>query len=314
MKLTVLVAAAASLNGLAAATVKPKLDATSAAQLTSKASVKATPEDIASCVTFMNEVLEQPEVPERAVERAVDHCAISKREDDRNYVCVHFKEGLEDAFADVPPGQTVTSQSFCEITENYMLAIRGASRIPNIGSGPLINFKVAPTCEPAVQKHFEGAESIDSAKVPDLWYGLCMNQDCAHYLPSRTRWCEVQEIPTHSASVCDAARKFASDGVAAMSKPAMTPKDVCGLYEDFVREIGHDVEAYEHIVHCDTSSRVPTLGDKARALQSSRMLNNAGKHQLRDRKGSPIVKNAAAGLSGTAAITTAVLLAALSGV
>lgn len=313
MKFAVIAAAAASsLEGLSAASVQHYANALSDNGASGKvaADAKATPEDVASCAAWMSKVLESPEGPDLAIERAVDHCAISKREDDRNYVCLHFQEALKDAFASAPSA-ALTAQSFCEVSENWMLALRGATRIANIGHGPLINFKISKSCESTVKAHFSGQETIDSAKVPDLWYGLCMNQDCAHYLPSRTRWCQVQEIPTHSAAVCDAAMKFSSDGVKAMNKASMTPTEVCDLYGDFVAEIGYDVEAYEHVIHEDTAHRIPGLGDKKRALASSRLLNNAGKHHLRDNKGSPIVKNAAA---LPAALTGGATVAALAAV
>jgi len=316
MKFAAAVAAAAALQGVSAALVKTsEAGAGVAGKVHVDEAARATPEDIASCASFMRGVMESPEVPERAIERAMDECALSKREDDRNYVCLHFQEALKNAFASVPATQDLTPESFCEVSENYMLALRGASRVANVGSGPLINFKISKNCEPTVKSKFGGKDTMAASKVPDLWYGLCMNQDCAHYLPSRTRWCEVTEIPTHSASVCEAAMKFAKDGVAAMGKSSLTAKEACDLYGDFVTETGYDVEAYEHVVHGDTRSRVPNLRDKKRALASSRMVNNAGKHDLRDNAGSPVVKNAAshtlpgATLTAAAAATLAMALA-----
>jgi hypothetical protein len=265
----------------------------------------AAPKDVAACVKFMDRVLERPEVKQRAVERAVDHCAVSKKEDDRNYVCLGFKAALENAFRRHDPEEALTSKAFCEVTEAYMISLRGASRVGNMGNGPLIDFSVAPTCQSAVAENFGGRASVKGDEVPDLWYGVCMNQDCGHYLPSRTRWCEVQEHPAHSAEVCEALRKYAEDSATASTATAMDAKQVCDVYGSFVSEMGTDIEAYEHVVHDDTARRVPKLHGKARALQSSRLLNDAGGHDLRDGAGDPIVKSGAAKAVSAASLVAA---------
>lgn len=247
-----------------------------------------SPEDMAHCVKYAARFMDEPMRKALAIERATDHCAVDKKIDDRNYFCPHFKEGLTGAFLHESESKEFTAASFCEVSENHMLQLRGATRVPNMGSGPLMNFKLSASCEQTTLQALAPARKLPSSQVPDFWYALCMNQDCAHFLPSRTRWCDVDRQPTHSAIVCEGVRDFAKDEVAVDMSHDMEPKEICHMYAEFIEEIGIDVESFEHVVHSDQPDYVPVPSDPDRALGSSRQVNAAAKHDLRDNAGEPV--------------------------
>lgn len=247
-----------------------------------RAKSKVTPEDIEMCMEHATQFVQGSLYPTQLIEKAKDHCALSKQIGDKNYVCPHFEEGLEGAFSTQPADRKFTAEDFCWLSETYFIELRGAARVPNMGSGPLINFHIAETCVPAVTSAFAPDKVLSTEHVPDFWYAMCVNQDCAHFLPSRTRWCDVERDPTHSIVVCDSLRTFAKDEVSVLGSGDMTPKEVCDVYGEFVKEMGINVEAYEHVMHKDTRHRMPTPDDHLRALQSANMVNEANAHTLRD--------------------------------
>lgn len=253
-----------------------------------KAKSKVTPEDIEMCMEHASQFVKGKEYPGKLVEQAKDHCALSKQIGDKNYVCPHFQEGLEGAFSTQPADRKFSAEDFCWLSETYFIELRGAARVPNMGKGPLINFHIAESCIPAVTSAFAPDKALATEHVPDFWYAMCVNQDCAHFLPSRTRWCDVERDPTHSIVVCDALRTFAKDEVSVLGSGDMSPEEVCDVYGEFVKEMGINVEAYEHVMHKDTRHRMPTPDDHLRALQSANMVNEANAHALRDNAGSHV--------------------------
>lgn len=272
--------------------VMPVLACTTASVIKASQQVKATPEDIAMCLSVAGGFLDGPVTKERAIEKATDHCAVDKRIDDKNYVCPHFKEGLKISFEPYDSDQEFTAQDFCEVAEQGSLDIRGAARLPGIGEGPLIEFRLAKTCASMVEATMKPSKELESSKVPDFWYSMCLNQDCAHFLQSRTRWCSVSHPPTHSVNVCNAMRDFAKDEVSVLGSGKMNSEQLCDMYAEFVKEMGENVEAYEHVMHIASEKRVPVPGDPARALQSSQLVNDAASHHIRDNQGAQ-VKSAA---------------------
>jgi len=248
---------------------------------------KVTPQDISSCTSHVKKFLTGQSSVRASIEAAVDHCALEHRNDDENWICKHYGEGLENAFATEPESRMFTAEDFCYKSEAYMIDLRGATRVANVGSGPLMNFHISPSCEHKVAATFNnGSSTMDAQKAPELWYMMCMNQECAHLLPSKTRWCRTTHQPSHNVNVCDAARKFVQDGVNVIGlEEQMTATELCNVYADFVKEMGHDVQSYQRVVHSDTHGAVPVPDDAARALGSSQMVNNAGSHHLRDNSG-----------------------------
>jgi len=253
-----------------------------------KAKSKVTPEDISMCMEHATQFISGEMLPARLIEAAQDHCAMSKQIGDKNYVCPHFQEGLEGAFSTQPADRKFNAENFCWLAETYFIELRGAARVPNMGSGPLINFHIADSCNPAVTSAFSPDTALSTEHVPDFWYAMCVNQDCAHFLPSRTRWCDVERDPTHSIVVCDALRTFAKDETSVLGSGDMTPDEVCDVYGEFVKEMGINVEAYEHVMHKDTRHKMPIPDDHLRALQSANMVNEAQGHALRDGAGSQV--------------------------
>merc|ERR1719198_605521 len=152
----------------------------------------------------------------------------------------------------------------------------------------MTNFKLSETCDKAVSGAIAPEEEVSATSVPDFWYAMCFNQDCAHFLPSRTRWCNINKTPSHSAKVCQGLRAFALDESKVKKGQLMTANEICEVYQDFVTETGIDIEAYESVMQGDSAKRVPVPSDTVRALLSSQLVNQAGTHFLRDHEGSPV--------------------------
>lgn len=163
---------------------------------TMRARAKVTPDDIEMCMEHASKFVEGSMIPSKIINAATDHCALSKQIGDKNYVCPHFQEGLEGAFSTQPADRKFDAEGFCWLAETHFIELRGAARVPNMGSGPLINFHIASSCTPAVVSAFAPDKTLSTDHVPDFWYAMCVNQDCAHFLPSRTRWCDVDRDPT----------------------------------------------------------------------------------------------------------------------
>lgn len=286
MKLLVLVLApsaglAASWSALLAKSAGSKLSAIS--------------ENVEFCAKHAKKFINKPMTKGRAIEYAVDHCALDKKVDDKNFVCPHYKEVLVNAFARESTQRELNPETFCEVAEAYIYALQmGAHNIPNMGVGEGTNFTVTEECESIVLKSLKPQSALPSKNAPDFWYALCMNQDCAHFLPSRTRWCKQSHMPTHSASVCEAIRTYARDEVTIFGSQELSSKEVCEMYDEFVEDTHINVEAYLHVVHGKEQHPVPEPDDRARALQSAQMKNEAGKHKIRDSAGEP-VRSAAVG-------------------
>jgi len=238
-----LVAAAAALSTVAEARLNRRL-------------VDDALDDLAKCTRVASKFITVPVPRQDAIDMASSYCDSDPQIQDRIFICPHFKEGVERALELQAYDKQYDAAEFCEATEQYMLDIRGASRVSNTGTGPLLDFKISDQCTDAVASAFHPMEELESSMVPDFWYAMCMNQDCAHFLQSRSKWCNTQKTPTHSYVVCEAVRKFAMDAVQAHEEKTMTPHQICALYGEFVKEMGIDVDAYEHAIHSDTTERV----------------------------------------------------------
>mmetsp|Transcript_96694 Transcript_96694/g.167825 ORF Transcript_96694/g.167825 Transcript_96694/m.167825 type:complete len:318 (+) Transcript_96694:88-1041(+) len=255
------------------------------------AAVVVDQEAVTTCIAEAKDFLVKPMKKGMAIERAVDSCALDKRLDDRNYVCPHYHELLTNAFARESTTKEYTAASFCKVTETYTMQMQTAPYVPNVGTGSGFSFELSQKCEPTVAKAIAPAEALAGPSVPDFWYAMCMSQDCAHFLPSRTRWCDVNRAPTHSAAVCEGIRTFAKDEVTIVSAKEMEPTDICKIYSEFVEETLINLEAYMHVIHHSHKNNVPTPEDAQRALRSSQLVNNAGKNYLKDNNGDYVKPN-----------------------
>jgi len=206
-------------------------------------------DDLFNCINVTGGFLGGASSREDAISKAVSFCEGDKDLAEPTLACPHFKEAVSRALELEPKDKLFDAKSFCEATEAYMINIRGASRVPRTGKGALLNFEVSDHCTTAVAAAFAPDKTLASSSVPDFWYAMCMNQDCAHFLPSRAKWCNVHREPTHSVVVCEAARRFAIDEVVVHESGAMSPEQICALYGEFVEEMGMDLSAYEQVVH-----------------------------------------------------------------
>lgn len=254
---------------------------------------RVSTEDMNGCIAHAEEFLTKPVTKHRAIERAMDHCALSKKVDDKNFVCPHYREILNGAFRREPTDRMFTAESFCSVAETYILQLRSAAKIPNMGKGAGFKFKLSKDCKPIVMASLAPQKKLPSKSAPDFWYALCMNQDCAHFLPSRTRWCTESHQPTHSAAVCEAVRVFASDEVAILGSKELNAEQVCGMYDEFVEDSHINEEAYMHVVHGVKHENVPMPEDPKRALESAKMKHEAKQHGIRDSAGKPVESSAA---------------------
>lgn len=266
--------------------------------------------DMNGCIAQTESFLTKPVTKHRAIERAMDHCALDRKVDDKNFVCPHYRDFLSGAFRREPTDREYTAESFCNVAEVYLSQLKGAAKIPNMGKGEGFKFELSKKCEAIVLASLAPAKTLPSRSAPDFWYALCMNQDCAHFLPSRTRWCTQNHQPTHYASVCESVRLFAHDEISIFGKKQLEAGEVCNMYEEFVENSHIDTEAYMHVVHGVPHSKVPVPGDKERALDSAKMKHEAKSHGLRDSAGEPVKSSAAPAVLSV--VSLAGLLASLA--
>jgi len=252
--------------------------------------------DVTGCVSHAEKFLTKSQTNDRAIQQAMDHCAIDKQIEDKNFVCPHYKEFLVAAFRRESTTKKFSANTFCDVTEVYAAELGGAAKVPNMGNGTGFGFVLSKDCKPAVLSNFaKGEKKLPAKSAPDFWYAMCMNQHCAHFLPSRTRWCKQDHQPTHSQSVCEAVRIFAHDEAFLMEKNLNQDLDadqVCNIYEEFVEYTHINVEAYMHVVHGTKEHPVPSPENQKRALDSAKMKNEAGKNKLIDSHGEPVKSGA----------------------
>jgi hypothetical protein len=229
------------------------------------------PEEVESCAKKMNEFFteEHPAVKGEAIRLLVDKCFHDESTAARRTVCPHLERVLTDSLWKVPPNEHLTPDTFCKYTEAHLTDLQGVAKVPRVGSGKIHTSDTKKTCEPTVEAALDGAPRILSTNVPDFWYALCLNQDCAHMLPSRTKWCNIARSPTHSSAVCSAARTFVKREVESEPPKQMPPSEVCDLYSSFHKEMATDVAAYRHVVHGDPfpSQYIPPEGSNAGGKQ-----------------------------------------------
>lgn len=244
--------------------------------------------DMNGCIADAKKFMNKEYTKMKAIERAMDHCALSKKVDDKNFVCPHYREILNAAFRREPTDRLYSTESFCNVAEVYVHQLQSAAKVPNMGTGEGLKFKLGKDCKSIVLASLAPQKKMPAVSAPDFWYALCMNQDCAHFLPSRTRWCTHNHQPTHSASVCEAVRLYAHDEVAVLGPKEVDANQVCGMYDEFVEDSHIQVEAYMHVVHGKKQEKVPVPENPKRALQSAKMKNEAKENAIRDQNGDPV--------------------------
>mmetsp|Transcript_76042 Transcript_76042/g.163221 ORF Transcript_76042/g.163221 Transcript_76042/m.163221 type:complete len:283 (-) Transcript_76042:95-943(-) len=213
----------------------------SSAHGTSASATLRASEAASGCTVLAGRFMYGPTAKETIIEQALSFCATDKKLDEAGGLCFHFMTAVEGALRRHAPGTELTPKAFCEDAEEYMFELRNAPRVAHLSPPGQI------TCEDSVSKAIAPHSAVTSKRVPDFWYAMCMNQDCAHFLPSRTRWCNVNHAPVLSATVCDDARIFIGKKVKAQVAAEMGATQVCSLYKDFVKEMALEVNAWERV-------------------------------------------------------------------
>jgi len=214
--------------------------------------VRAVADDLATCEQNAKQWLHSPITKERAVTAAMNHCVTEKYVKKADRTCSQYGDLLTGAFKREHSETKYTAAAFCKVAENYAVQMKGAANIPKMGKGSGSEFKISESCKVAAAKEITGAK-LPAHRAPKFWYSLCVNQDCAHYLPSRTRWCTASHAPTHGYSVCESLMSYVSSKV---ERPAAALKDnsfdadqLCHMYDEFVEEKNEEYGAYMHVVH-----------------------------------------------------------------
>jgi hypothetical protein len=216
-----------------------------------------TPEEMAKCEQFMSTLYTTPMTKKRWLPKIVRRCRRDRAIEDARKVCPHLGAALAFTMDDVPEDEPLSAGEFCTLAEERIEGLEGAVHVPNMGSGDITNFQVSPQCIPTVEAVLGTEGQLKTEHLPDFWYALCMNQDCAHFLPSRTKWCDTARQPTHSTMVCEAARGFAKFKIGGRRIFGMRPPEemkseqICSLYANFEEEVGMDLKTWKAIAHGD---------------------------------------------------------------
>jgi len=254
-------------------------------------------------------------VPDSIIEKSQDYCAL-RYTAEHSYVCPHFKDFIENSMMDEGVDRTkpLTPPKLCYLTEYHVSELRVQTlNIPNmaIDNATLEEFGVHEDCVPAISKAMKPETSMPKDKVPDFWYQFCLSQDCAHYLPSRHRWCKINKSPTpqHSNQLCLLVRDYAIRGSASFSDK-MTAQDMCKMYIGFMDESLVNVEAYEYVVHDGSKKNIAEPRDPQKALLHSQLINTAGAHHIRDNSASPVkpIEKSSAASYGLGAIMVLLMI------
>lgn len=310
MQLTVL----ALIAGLAQAKVQLRdhnVLATNSRSLTGK--------NMDDCVKFFSKAIpEEGRTKDKVVEYATDQCALklSPTTADHTYVCKHFSEFLRDSFIDFVKDTPLTVEQACKHTEYHLHELRVQTvNVPNVAgdNSSAEEFFVHGDCPTAIESAMADKNPMPKSDVPSFWYTFCVSQDCAHYLPSRHRWCQVNHAPspTHSNAICLLVEEYANENLPKVKSPKLDPKEMCALYAGFMSEVLRNAEAYEYVVHEGSKDNVPEPNDPSKALVHSQLLNNVAAHNLRDNAAKPVKPtHSGANLCGWSAVL--VMVAALA--
>lgn len=249
-----------------AAIVAAAHGAHSSAHGASALAAQLAPETASGCAVLAGRFMYGPMAKETIVKQALQFCVADRQLDEAGSLCSHFLAAVEGALRRQAPGTEFTPEAFCQEAEEYVFELRNAPRVARLSPPGQVG------CEDSVSKAIAPHSTVTSTRVPDFWYSMCMNQDCAHFLPSRTRWCNVNHAPVISATVCEDARIFAQGKVKAQGPGEMSATQVCGVYKDFVEDVSLQVEAYERIVSSVTSAHGAVRNGAAQGARGASLL------------------------------------------
>jgi len=223
---------------------------------------EVTPKDLNECLQVASRFIHGPKDLGLVRQLSADFCVKTRPHKERDIVCPHFASSIDLALDGHHDDEMVTAEDFCNIVEARMLETRGATRIPNIGRGPLLNFTATESCEESINRTRGAPGPSEMKNAADLWYVTCLNQDCGSALPSRTRDCTKDHSPTHSSWVCDLGRRFIEEK-SKDRKEDVSSRQICSWYGEFVKNLGIDIEAYEHVLHGDNTGSAVDRSDAA---------------------------------------------------
>lgn len=232
-------------------------------------------------------------------EAAQDYCA-REASAEHSYSCPHFTKFVEDALVDFVKEEPLSASDICQHTEHHLHELRVQSvNVPNVGNGTLDKPIVHGDCIPAMEEAMKDKKEVPSDAVPSFWYTFCVSQDCAHFLPSRHRFCETNHAPTptHSNALCVLVQDFAKDNLGS-SASSWGPKELCNLYDGFMEKSLHNAEAYEYVIHALSKENIPEPNDPTKALLHSQLTNTASAHYLRDNSAKPVKPQDKSGAHG----------------
>lgn len=202
------------------------------------------------CEAYALDWLTAPATKEKVMDLANAACLTDQ--DIKPGACARYEKLIEKAFHYKHSKDVFSSKDFCGIMEAYVLQMANANKVPYMGKGQGSKFKLDKTCKIAAKKSMAPNDDLPAESAPNFWFALCMHQDCAHFLPSRSRFCTVSHEPTHSASVCDALRTFVEDHLDLKHHTHTShvkEDELCMMYDGFVETIHIESEAYMHVVH-----------------------------------------------------------------
>merc|ERR1719473_1938783 len=233
-------------------------------------------------------------VPDSVIEKSQDYCAL-RYTAENSYVCPKFKNFVQNSMEDegVDRSKPLKPAQVCYLTEYHLHELRVQTmNVPNLAvdNATLEEFGVHEDCKPAVAKEIKPEEALAKDKVPDFWYQFCLSQDCAHYLPSRHRWCSLNKSPTpqHSNQLCLLVRTYAQSSLSSFENSKLGPDDICAMYLGFVDESLHNAEAYEYVTRDGSKANMVEPNNPGKALLHSQLVNTAESHHIRDNSAHPV--------------------------
>jgi len=202
------------------------------------------------CEAYAMEWLSAPATKEQVKDKANAACQMDQ--DIKQGACARYGKLIDRAFHYKHSKDVFSSKDFCTIMEAYVQQMDNANKVPYMGKGEGADFKLDKTCKIAARKSMAPNDDLPAESAPNFWFALCMHQDCAHFLPSRSRFCTVSHEPTHSASVCDALRTFVEEHLDLTHHTHTShvkEDELCSMYDGFVETTHSEREAYMHVVH-----------------------------------------------------------------
>jgi len=246
---------------------------------------------MAECLEVAGKFIQRPRTVEDIKHAAVDYCVKHTGNKDK-YICANFRDAVDLSLRDLTDDSTLTKEAFCALTEARMHEAFGATLVPNMGKGELVDFKVdKEACQDLAAKAMHGKGHLHREDAGDIWHTMCLQQDCGSMLPSRSKDCHVDRAATHNAWVCEAAMRHMKVSSKHRERQDISAPDLCDMYDQFVGDLGVCVEAYVFVLHKGDREHLPPPEQAERAIMSSQLIHDAGGRSLKAGEGQQIKPN-----------------------